>query len=135
VYEEDVRVGNFVETKNTVLRRGVKAQHLSYLGDADVGAGSNVGAGVITCNYDGSKKHPTKIGEEVFVGSDAQLVAPVTVGRGAYVGAGATVTEDVPAGALALSRVPQTNVEGWVERRKAKRGPDPHAASRGARKA
>jgi bifunctional UDP-N-acetylglucosamine pyrophosphorylase/glucosamine-1-phosphate N-acetyltransferase len=121
VYEEDVRVGNFVETKNTVLRRGVKAQHLSYLGDADVGAGSNVGAGVITCNYDGEKKHPTKIGEKAFIGSDVQLVAPVSVGDGAYVGAGTTVTEDVPAGALALSRPPQVIKEGWAEKRKAKR--------------
>ncbi|MGE5276923.1 MAG: bifunctional UDP-N-acetylglucosamine diphosphorylase/glucosamine-1-phosphate N-acetyltransferase GlmU [Acidobacteriota bacterium] len=120
VVEQDVRVGNFVETKNTILHDGVKAQHLAYLGDAEVGARSNIGAGVITCNYDGSKKHRTTIGEGVFVGSDAQLVAPVTVGRGAYVGAGATITEDVPEGALALSRVPQTNVEGWVERRKAK---------------
>jgi bifunctional UDP-N-acetylglucosamine pyrophosphorylase/glucosamine-1-phosphate N-acetyltransferase len=120
VYEEDVRVGNFVETKNTVLRRGVKAQHLAYLGDADVGAGTNVGAGVITCNYDGEKKHPTRIGEKAFIGSDVQLVAPVSVGDGAYVGAGTTVTEDVPAGALALSRAPQTNKEGWVEKRKAK---------------
>ena len=118
VLGEDVRVGNFVETKNTVLHDGVKAQHLSYLGDADVGARSNIGAGVITCNYDGVQKHKTAIGEDVFVGSDAQLVAPVTVGRGAYVGAGATITEDVPEGALAISRVTQTNVEGWVERRK-----------------
>jgi len=121
VYEEDVRVGNFVETKNTVLRRGVKAQHLAYLGDADVGAGTNVGAGVITCNYDGEKKHPTKIGEKAFIGSDVQLVAPVSVGDGAYVAAGTTVTEDVPAGALALSRAPQVNKPGWAERRKAKR--------------
>lgn len=120
VLEEGVKVGNFVETKNTILHDGVKAQHLAYLGDAEVGARSNIGAGVITCNYDGSKKHRTAIGEGVFIGSDAQLVAPVTVGRGAYVGAGATITEDVPEGALALSRVPQTNVEGWVERRKAK---------------
>jgi bifunctional UDP-N-acetylglucosamine pyrophosphorylase/glucosamine-1-phosphate N-acetyltransferase len=121
VYEEDVRVGNFVETKNTVLRRGVKAQHLAYLGDADVGAGTNVGAGVITCNYDGEKKHPTKIGEKAFIGSDVQLVAPVSVGDGAYVGAGTTVTEDVPPGALAVSRAPQVNKEGWVAKRKAKR--------------
>ena len=120
VLGEDVKVGNFVETKNTVLHDGVKAQHLSYLGDADVGARSNIGAGVITCNYDGAKKHRTEIGEGVFVGSDAQLIAPVTVGPGAYVGAGATITEDVPAGALALSRVAQTNVEGWVEKRKAR---------------
>ena len=126
ILEEDVRVGNFVETKNTTLHAGVKAQHLAYLGDADVGARSNIGAGVITCNYDGTKKSPTKIGEEVFVGSDAQLVAPVTIGRGAYVGAGATVTEDVPEGALALTRIKQTNVEGWVARRKAKQGTGQH---------
>jgi len=122
VLEQDVKVGNFVETKNTVLHDGVKAQHLAYLGDADIGARSNIGAGVITCNYDGSAKHRTSIGEGVFVGSDAQLVAPVKVGRGAYIGAGATITEDVPDGALALSRVPQANIEGWVERRKAKKG-------------
>jgi bifunctional UDP-N-acetylglucosamine pyrophosphorylase/glucosamine-1-phosphate N-acetyltransferase len=131
VLGEDVRVGNFVETKNSILHDGVKAQHLAYLGDAEVGARSNIGAGVITCNYDGSKKHRTAIGEGVFIGSDAQLVAPVTVGRGAYVGAGATITEDVPEGALALSRVAQTNVEGWVERRKAKAG---EAHAHGAKK-
>ena len=120
--EEDVRVGNFVETKNTILRRGVKALHLSYLGDAEIGADANIGAGVITCNYDGENKHRTSIGEKAFVGSDSQLVAPVSVGKGAYVGSGTTVTEDVPDGALALSRAPQTNKEGWVEaRRRAKR--------------
>lgn len=119
--QEDARIGNFVETKNTIVRRGAKAQHLAYLGDADVGAGSNVGAGVITCNYDGEKKHRTTIGEGAFIGSDAQLVAPVSVGKGAYVGAGSTITEDVPDGALALSRVPQANVEGWVARRQEKK--------------
>ena len=119
--EEDARIGNFVETKNTRIGKGAKAQHLSYLGDADVGAGSNVGAGVITCNYDGEAKHPTKIGEGAFIGSDVQLVAPVTVGAGAYVGAGTTVTEDVPDGALAISRVPQTNKPGWASSRKAKK--------------
>ena len=122
VLEEDVRVGNFVETKNTVLRRGVKALHLAYLGDAEVGANANIGAGVITCNYDGEKKHRTTVGEGAFVGTDSQLVAPVTVGRGAYVAAGTTVTQDVPDGALAISRVPQTNKEGWAARRKAKKG-------------
>jgi bifunctional UDP-N-acetylglucosamine pyrophosphorylase/glucosamine-1-phosphate N-acetyltransferase len=127
VLEERVKVGNFVEVKASQLRAGVKASHLAYLGDATVGEETNVGAGVITCNYDGTRKHPTIIGEDVFVGSDAQLVAPVTVGRGAYVGAGATVTGDVPEGALALSRVPQVNVEGWVERRKAKNR-EKHAA-------
>jgi bifunctional UDP-N-acetylglucosamine pyrophosphorylase/glucosamine-1-phosphate N-acetyltransferase len=121
VIEEDARVGNFVETKNTRVGKGAKAQHLSYLGDADVGEGSNIGAGVITCNYDGEAKHPTRIGEGAFVGSDVQLVAPVTVGAGAYVGAGTTVTQDVPDGALALSRSPQINKPGWAESRKAKK--------------
>ncbi len=119
--EEDVRVGNFVETKNTILRKGVKALHLAYLGDAEVGAGANIGAGVITCNYDGEKKHRTTIGEGAFVGTDSQLVAPVTVGKGAYVGAGTTVTRDVPDGALALSRSPQVVKEGWAQRRKARK--------------
>ncbi|MFY9551943.1 MAG: bifunctional UDP-N-acetylglucosamine diphosphorylase/glucosamine-1-phosphate N-acetyltransferase GlmU, partial [Thermoanaerobaculia bacterium] len=121
VLEEDVRVGNFVETKATRLGKGAKALHLSYLGDADIGAGSNIGAGVITCNYDGEKKHPTRIGAKAFIGSDVQLVAPVTVGEGAYVGAGTTVTQDVPPGALALSRVPQVNKDGWAARKKAKK--------------
>jgi len=120
VLEEGVHLGNFVETKKARLGKGVKANHLSYLGDATVGAGSNIGAGTITCNYDGRMKHPTVLGEGVFVGSDTQLVAPVTVGDGAYIGAGATVTKDVPAGALAISRVPQKNVEGWAERKKAR---------------
>jgi bifunctional UDP-N-acetylglucosamine pyrophosphorylase/glucosamine-1-phosphate N-acetyltransferase len=122
VLEEDVRVGNFVETKKAVLRAGAKAQHLTYLGDAEVGAGANIGAGVITCNYDGEKKHHTSIGEGAFIGSDSQLVAPVTVGRGAWVGAGSTITGDVPDGALALSRAPQKNLEGWAERRRMRKG-------------
>ena len=121
VLEEDVKIGNFVETKNTRVGKGAKAQHLSYLGDAEIGPGSNIGAGVITCNYDGEKKYPTRIGAKSFIGSDVQLVAPVTVGDGAYVGAGTTVTEDVPAGALALSRASQINKEGWAARRKAKK--------------
>ena len=121
VLDEDVRVGNFVETKNAVLRRGVKALHLSYLGDVEIGANANIGAGVITCNYDGEKKHRTSVGEGAFVGTDSQLVAPVTVGRGAYVAAGTTVTQNVPDGALAISRVPQANKEGWAARRKAKK--------------
>ena len=121
VLEEDVRVGNFVETKAAVLRRGVKALHLSYLGDAEIGADTNIGAGVITCNYDGEKKHRTAIGRGAFIGSDSQLVAPVTVGDGAYVGAGSTITKDVPAGALALTRAPQKTVEGWATRRRKRR--------------
>ena len=120
VLGEDVKIGNFVETKKAVFGRGAKASHLAYLGDAEIGAGANIGAGVITCNYDGEKKHRTEIGDGAFSGSDSQLVAPVKVGPGAYVGAGSTITKDVPAGALALSREPQKNVEGWAERRKAK---------------
>jgi len=134
VLEEDVRVGNFVETKKTTLRRGVKALHLSYLGDAEIGAEANVGAGVITCNYDGEKKNRTTVGSGVFLGSDTQLIAPVTVGEGAYVGAGSTITQDVPPGALAISRVPQENIEGWVERRRARRAaPDGETGRRGDR--
>jgi len=109
---DGVHIGNFVETKKAVLRKGVKANHLTYLGDTDVGEGTNVGAGVITCNYDGFAKNRTTIGRNVFVGSDVQLVAPVTVGDGAIVGAGTTVTEDVPPDALAISRSPQTNKPG-----------------------
>ena len=121
VLEEDVRVGNFVETKMAVLRAGAKASHLSYLGDAEIGAGANIGAGVITCNYDGEKKHHTSIGEGAFIGSDSQLVAPVSVGKGAYVGAGSTITRDVPDGALAVTRTPQKNLEGWASKRKARK--------------
>jgi bifunctional UDP-N-acetylglucosamine pyrophosphorylase/glucosamine-1-phosphate N-acetyltransferase len=120
--EEAVHIGNFVETKKARIGRGSKANHLSYLGDAEIGAGVNVGAGTITCNYDGVKKHRTVLGDRVFVGSDTQLVAPVTVGDGAYIGAGTTVTKDVPAGSLALSRAPQVIKEGWVARKKAKDG-------------
>ncbi len=117
----EVHIGNFVELKMARLGRGAKANHLAYLGDAEVGAGSNIGAGTITCNYDGKRKHRTVLGRRVFIGSDTQLVAPVRVGDGAYVGAGSTVTQDVPAGALALSRSPQVNIRGWVARRKRKR--------------
>jgi len=118
---EDAHVGNFVETKKTRLGKGAKANHLTYLGDAEVGDGSNIGAGVITCNYDGANKHRTKIGNRAFIGSDSTLVAPVTVGEGAYVGAGSCITKDVPAGSLAVSRSPQVIKEGWVEARKARR--------------
>lgn len=115
---EDARIGNFVEMKKTSFGQGSKAMHLSYLGDAQVGARVNVGAGTITCNYDGSKKHVTTIEEGAFIGSDTQLIAPVTVGKDAYVGTGTTVREDVPAGSLAVSAGKQRNLEGWVERRK-----------------
>ena len=120
VLEAGARVGNFVELKKTRLGKGSKALHLAYLGDATIGERCNIGAGTITCNYDGVHKHPTTLEPGVFVGSDTQLVAPVTVGAGAYIAAGTTVTEDVPAGALALSRVRQLNLDGWVARRKKK---------------
>ncbi|MEK6630599.1 MAG: DapH/DapD/GlmU-related protein [Acidobacteriota bacterium] len=111
-------VGNFVELKKTVLGEGSKANHLAYLGDATIGAGVTVGAGTITCNYDGVHKHPTIIEDGAFIGSDSQLIAPVTVGAGAYVAAGSSITEDVPSGALGIARGRQTNVAGWVERQK-----------------
>ena len=112
----DARVGNFVELKKAALGRGAKASHLSYLGDSDIGADVNVGAGTITCNYDGFSKFRTVIEDGVFVGSDTQLVAPVRVGRGAVIAAGTTVTKDVPADALAISRTAQTNHEGWAKK-------------------
>lgn len=115
---EHARVGNFVELKNTFLGAGSKSMHLAYLGDATIGAKVNVGAGTITCNYDGVKKNPTIIEDGAFIGSDTQLVAPVTVGKGAYVGSGATVREDVPPGALAVSAGKQRNIEGWVDKKK-----------------
>jgi bifunctional UDP-N-acetylglucosamine pyrophosphorylase/glucosamine-1-phosphate N-acetyltransferase len=115
---EETHVGNFVETKKTRLGKGSKANHLSYLGDAVIGAGVNVGAGTITCNYDGEKKHVTTLGDGVFVGSDTTLVAPVSVGKGAYIGAGSCITENVPAGALALGRGRQVVKRGWVAKRK-----------------
>src|SRR3990172_9197019 len=111
---EDVHIGDFVETKNAVIGRRTKANHLSYLGDAQVGSDTNIGAGTITCNYDGFAKHRTVIGDRVQIGSDTQLVAPVTVADDAYVAAGTTVTRDVPAGHLVLSRTPQRTVPGWV---------------------
>jgi len=117
---ERARVGNFVELKKTVLGPGSKASHLSYLGDATIGADVNVGAGTITCNYDGVRKHQTVIDDGAFIGSDSQLVAPVRVGAGAYVAAGSSVTRDVPPGALAIARGQQVNKEGWVERKKKK---------------
>jgi bifunctional UDP-N-acetylglucosamine pyrophosphorylase/glucosamine-1-phosphate N-acetyltransferase len=113
-----VHVGNFVEVKKSVLHDGVKAGHLTYLGDAEVGAGANVGAGTITCNYDGEKKHPTLIGEKAFIGSNTALVAPVKVGAGAYIGAGSTITEDVPPGKLGLARARQVIKERRIKDKK-----------------
>ena len=115
-----VKVGNFVETKKATFGAGAKASHLSYIGDAEVGANVNIGAGTITCNYDGVNKHKTILEDGVFIGSDTQLVAPVRVGKGAYVGAGSTITRDVPPDALALSRVPQRVIEGWAAKKKKK---------------
>jgi bifunctional UDP-N-acetylglucosamine pyrophosphorylase/glucosamine-1-phosphate N-acetyltransferase len=117
---EAVHIGNFVELKKATIGKGSKAGHLSYLGDAVIGEGVNIGAGTITCNYDGTQKHQTTIEDGVFVGSDSQLVAPVTVGRGAYVGSGTTVRQNVPAGALAVSGGTQRNIEGWVEKKRKK---------------
>ena len=114
-------VGNFVELKKTTLGAGSKASHLTYLGDATIGEGVNIGAGTITCNYDGVNKHPTVIEDGAFIGSDSQLVAPVRVGKGAFVAAGSSIVEDVPAGSLGIARGRQTNVDGWVGRRKAAR--------------
>lgn len=113
---EEAHIGNFVETKKTVVHKGAKANHLAYLGDGVVGEGSNVGAGTIFCNYDGFQKHTTTLGKNVFIGSDSQLVAPVTVGDGAYVATGTTVTADVPADALAIGRTRQENKAGYASR-------------------
>lgn len=118
VVGEGARVGNFVELKETTLGAGSKANHLTYLGNATIGEQVNVGAGTITCNYDGSRKHETVIEDGAFIGSDSQLIAPVRVGRGAYVAAGSSITEDVPDGALGIARSRQSNVEGWATRRK-----------------
>ncbi len=124
---EGTHVGNFVETKKIRLGRGSKANHLTYLGDAEIGANVNVGAGTITCNYDGSAKHVTVIEDGAFIGSDSTLVAPVRVGKGAYVAAGSTITDDVPADALALGRARQATKEGWAKQRKEARTAEKHS--------
>ncbi|HEY4491441.1 MAG TPA: bifunctional UDP-N-acetylglucosamine diphosphorylase/glucosamine-1-phosphate N-acetyltransferase GlmU [Acidobacteriota bacterium] len=113
-----VRIGNFVEVKKSYIGEGTKANHLSYLGDATIGKNVNVGAGTITCNYDGEKKHPTTIEDGVFIGSDTQLIAPVRIGKDAYVAAGSSITDDVPPGSLAIARGKQVNKPGWVEKKK-----------------
>jgi len=117
---EEVHIGNFVETKKAKLAKGVKAGHLTYLGDAEIGERTNIGAGTITCNYDGANKHTTRIGKDAFIGSDSTLVAPVTVEDGAYIGAGSCITKDVPAGALAVGRGRQVTKEGWADSRRAR---------------
>ncbi len=118
---DEAHVGNFVETKKARLGKGAKANHLAYLGDAEIGAKANIGAGVITCNYDGVNKHMTHVGEGAFVGSDSTLVAPISIGDGAYVGAGSCITKDVPAEALAVARARQVTREGWAAARRAKK--------------
>jgi bifunctional UDP-N-acetylglucosamine pyrophosphorylase/glucosamine-1-phosphate N-acetyltransferase len=115
---ENARVGNFVEVKKSVLGEGVKSMHLTYLGDARIGSGTNIGAGTITCNYDGVRKNPTTIGKRVFIGSNTALVAPVRVGDGAYVAAGSVITENVPADALGVARGRQVNKPGWAAARR-----------------
>jgi bifunctional UDP-N-acetylglucosamine pyrophosphorylase/glucosamine-1-phosphate N-acetyltransferase len=113
---EGARIGNFVETKAAVLEAGVKVNHLTYIGDTHIGAGANIGAGTITCNYDGFNKHKTIIGAGAFVGSNSSLVAPVKVGAGAYIGSGSVITREVPADALVFERSPVSVKEGWAKR-------------------
>jgi len=120
---EDAHVGNFVETKKIRLGKGSKANHLTYLGDAEIGEGVNVGAGTITCNYDGVNKHKTIIEDGVFVGSDSTLVAPVKLGKGSYVGAASCITDDVPADSLAIGRAKQIVKEGWVRNKRESQRP------------
>jgi bifunctional UDP-N-acetylglucosamine pyrophosphorylase/glucosamine-1-phosphate N-acetyltransferase len=116
VIGEGAHIGNFVEVKNSTIGKGTKANHLAYLGDATVGDAANIGAGTITCNYDGFDKHRTTIGDGVFIGSDTALVAPVTVGDGAYVGAGSVITKSITKDALAVTRAEQKEVPGWAEK-------------------
>ena len=115
---EGSRVGNFVEIKKTELGPGSKANHLTYLGDSEIGSGVNIGAGTITCNYDGANKHKTIIKDGAFIGSDTQLVAPVTVGKNTTIGAGATITRDTDDNVLVLSRAPQKSITGWTRPKK-----------------
>jgi bifunctional UDP-N-acetylglucosamine pyrophosphorylase/glucosamine-1-phosphate N-acetyltransferase len=120
------KIGNFVELKKSRIGRGSKVPHLSYVGDATVAEDVNIGAGTITCNYDGVAKHETKIEKGAFVGTNSSLVAPITIGEGAYVAAGSTITKDVPPGALAVARGQQVTKEGWVAQRKQKQKKDSH---------
>jgi bifunctional UDP-N-acetylglucosamine pyrophosphorylase/glucosamine-1-phosphate N-acetyltransferase len=119
--EDGALVGNFAEVKNTVVGKGTKAHHHCYLGDTTIGPGVNIGAGTVTVNYDGAQKHRTIIEDGSFIGCNANLIAPVTVGKGSYVAAGSTITDDVPPLSLAIARERQTVKEGWVERRKQQR--------------
>jgi bifunctional UDP-N-acetylglucosamine pyrophosphorylase/glucosamine-1-phosphate N-acetyltransferase len=117
---EGAHIGNFVELKKTRMGAGAKASHLAYLGDSEIGAKVNIGAGTITCNYDGLKKHPTRIGNGAFVGSNSTLVAPIDIGEGAYVAAGSVITEPVPGDALGVGRARQTIKEDWAKKRRAR---------------
>ena len=114
----DARIGNFVELKKTRFGAGAKSQHLAYLGDSEVGERANIGAGTITCNYDGEKKHATKIGAGAFIGTNSTIVAPMEIGEESYIAAGSVITEEVPPHALALGRARQVNKPGWVKKRK-----------------
>jgi len=116
VLHDKVKIGNFVEVKNSVVGKGTKLPHLSYIGDSDLGSGINMGCGCITVNYDGKKKHRTTIEDDAFVGCNSNLVAPVKVGKGSYIAAGSTITKDVPADALGVGRGRQVNIEGWAEK-------------------
>jgi bifunctional UDP-N-acetylglucosamine pyrophosphorylase/glucosamine-1-phosphate N-acetyltransferase len=116
--EEGARIGNFVELKKTRLGAGAKANHLAYLGDSLIGARSNIGAGTITCNYDGARKSVTTIGEGAFVGSNSTLVAPIEIGEGSYIAAGSVITKPVPADSLALGRAHQVVKDGWAKKRR-----------------
>jgi bifunctional UDP-N-acetylglucosamine pyrophosphorylase/glucosamine-1-phosphate N-acetyltransferase len=118
---KNARIGNFVELKNTRFGAGAKANHLAYLGDSDIGENTNIGAGTITCNYDGVKQAPTRSARIAFVGSNSTLVAPLEIGDGSYIGAGSVITDPVPAEALALGRARQVNKEGWAAKRKKKK--------------
>ena len=118
VLEDQAKIGNFVETKKTKIGKGSKANHLAYLGDAEVGEDSNIGAGTITCNYDGTNKHKTKIGNKTFVGTNSSLVAPLNIGNNSYIGAGSVITKDVEDDALAVARGKQSNKSGWAKNKK-----------------
>ena len=115
---DKVKIGNFVEIKNSNIGKGTKLPHLQYIGDSDVGENVNIGCGTVTCNYDGKTKYRTKIGDNVFVGCNTNLVAPVKVENGAYIAAGSTITKDVPKNNLAIARARQTNIENWTDKRK-----------------
>jgi bifunctional UDP-N-acetylglucosamine pyrophosphorylase/glucosamine-1-phosphate N-acetyltransferase len=131
--EDRVKIGDFVETKNAAFGPGAQASHLSYIGDAQIGAGTNIGAGTITCNYDGYRKHRTVIGRNAFIGSHSTLVAPVTIGDGAFIAAGSAITVNVPTDAMAIARSRPTLKEGWAANYRAERGASKQSAGRSAK--